>query len=198
MSCEYIMNNAYFVGIIQYKFTLKISQDTIWIDFQHSTLPDSRKSTFPYVFCLVSVWEGFGKWPPPPNPTLFRGLNCRHMVPFGSATLNPPSSPMVSVNSMKPCNSIHAWILSTPVVSRWWKLQIFFFFSPRILGVLMNFTHFDELFFFQMGTTQRGLRAMEEKKHAVYEAVNKQLSLVCEWVWGGERWNGKENPPKQV
>lgn len=46
----------------------------------------------------------------------------------------------------------------------------------------MNFTHFDELFFFQMGTTQRGLRAMEEKKHAVYEAVNKQLSLVCEWV----------------
>lgn len=71
MSCEYIMNNAYFVGIIQYKFTLRISQDTIWIDFQHSTLPDSRKSTFPYVFCLVSVWEGFGKWPPPPQPNPF-------------------------------------------------------------------------------------------------------------------------------
>ena len=85
MSCEYIMNNAYFVGIIQYKFTLKISQDTIWIDFQHSTLPDSRKSTFPYVFCLVSVWEGFGKWPPaPPTQPFFEvstaGTWC-HLVP---------------------------------------------------------------------------------------------------------------------
>ena len=150
MSCEYIMNNAYFVGIIQYKFTLKISQDTIWIDFQHSTLPDSRKSTFPYAFCLVSVWEGFGKWPPPPNPTLFRGLNCRHMVPFGSATLNPPSSPMVSVNSMKPCNSIHAWILSTPVVSRWWKLQIFFFiFHPESLGFWWTSPILTSIFFFK-------------------------------------------------
>ena len=41
-----------------------------------------------------------------------------------------------------------------------------------------------------------GLRAMEEKKHAVYEAVNKHLSLK-KWR-RGEKWDGKKKHPKKV